>query len=134
MRNIFTTKSIFRAFALIVAVLVITSCTEVNIKDKEDVKKHLNTWTGCRGGAYYYEDNVKDFKADLKPTENVIHQNLFMKGVFVSGTDYPYEIGDVAEKGREIIIKGLNGKWYFTKDGDILLVNEGQEFLYKYQN
>ena len=134
MQYIVKQKIVFSLLFLITAALVISSCSEVNIKDKEDVKQHLNTWTGCRAGAYYYEDNVKDFKADLKPTENVIHQNIFMKGVFVSGTDYPYEIGDVADKGREIIIKGLNGKWYFTKDGDILLVNEGQEFLYKYQN
>jgi len=134
MKGLNQVNSFFKLYNFVIIIFFITSCSGVNIKDKEDVKKHLNTWTGCRGGAYYYEDNVKDFKANLKPTENVIHQNIFMKGVFISGTDYPYEIGDVAEKGREIIINGLNRKWYFTKDGDILLVNESQEFLYKYQN
>ncbi|MEI6851412.1 MAG: hypothetical protein WCL06_01160 [Bacteroidota bacterium] len=120
--------------SLIVFTFLATSCAKVNIKDKEEVMKYLNTWTGCRGGAYYYEDNVKDFKADLKPTENVIHQNIFTKGVFLGGTDYPYEIGDVSEKGREILINGLSGNWYFTKDGNILFCNEGHEFLYKYKN
>jgi hypothetical protein len=91
---------------------------------------HLNTVEN--GGLFNYEDKINNFTTDLKPDQSSIHQNITMNGIFISGTDYTYSLGNVTEKGRELNISGLEGSWFLNETGDIIHYNKGETFVYKF--